>query len=204
MTQSAGSLLCPRCHLPLHAGRAAGESLFGCGACGGIWLDAHGAERLTQALHADALALADSAAQHAAHEVDTAASNLSCPVCQQPLRRRLVERANVELDDCASHGTWFDRNELQTVARTLVAARAYGGGGAPAAAPAKPNATKPQHASVDHDDALEAATEVATYAAIATVDGESVAAGAEIAAEAGGGLLEGAFSLLGGLFDALD
>ena len=87
MNQPSGSLLCPRCQLPLHLGQAGGESLSGCAACGGIWLDSHGSARLTQALTTDALALADSAAQGAYHQADTLAADLPCPVCRQPLVR---------------------------------------------------------------------------------------------------------------------
>jgi Zn-finger nucleic acid-binding protein len=192
--------LCPRCHVQLHAGHTRNECLWGCANCGGVWLDSHASQRLTQALDAEALSLADAAARHAAERVDTSAKDLACPVCEQPLVRRHVDRANVELDDCAEHGTWFDANELQTVARAMAAARAYGGGGpglspgggAPAATAQLRPQSKTRSAIDKTNRALETTADVAAVGAAVAID----------SADVGGGLLD-AFSFLGDLFDVL-
>ncbi len=101
--------------------------VHGCASCGGLWLDNAGSQRVTSVLCSATLAAADAAAQAATHQPDTRIADVPCPVCRRPMVRRHVDRARVDLDDCGEHGTWFDRGELQTVARSVAAARAYGG-----------------------------------------------------------------------------
>ncbi|WP_394829311.1 zf-TFIIB domain-containing protein [Pendulispora albinea] len=42
-----------------------------------------------------------------------------CPVCASHLRRITVDQTTIEIDLCDQHGTWFDRNEFQAVAKWL-------------------------------------------------------------------------------------
>src|SRR5262249_40668894 len=44
------------------------------------------------------------------------AGPLACPECRAPLARGTLPGTSLELDACASHGTWFDRGELRVVA----------------------------------------------------------------------------------------
>ncbi len=125
MVQS--SLHCPRCRVALQPREVAGHVVHGCPACGGLWLDVAGSNRVTTVLCSATLAAADEASRVATHSPDTQLPDLPCPVCSQPMTRRHVDRARVDLDDCPQHGTWFDRGELQTVARSVAAVRAYGG-----------------------------------------------------------------------------
>lgn len=42
---------------------------------------------------------------------------LSCPMCNELMRRKLfVERSGVVVDECPSHGTWFDAGEITRAA----------------------------------------------------------------------------------------
>jgi hypothetical protein len=44
---------------------------------------------------------------------------LACPACAEPMLRTRVARAEVELDTCARHGTWYDRDEMGRVAAAI-------------------------------------------------------------------------------------
>jgi hypothetical protein len=43
-----------------------------------------------------------------------------CPLCSNPMRTYVVLGTDVEVDACDTHGTWFDRGELQTLIRELM------------------------------------------------------------------------------------
>src|SRR5688572_33332919 len=106
------SVTCPRCQGALHVGSTKSGPMYGCGVCGGIWLDRAMSERLTRALDSDTLALADAASRHARAQVDLAHA-LGCPRCGTLLARHAVPDAGVHLDSCSAHGTWLDRDALQ-------------------------------------------------------------------------------------------
>ena len=188
--------------------------MHGCGQCGGVWLDNASSQRLTNALCDHTVSLADKigrAAPGAPHQ-----GPAHCPVCQHQLRVTRVSRAQVEIDVCDSHGAWFDRDELQTVARAFAVDRAYlgpnaaavgvgaaavgaGALGAAAVAQDPSIAQRAQRAVEEHGGtAAEVGVEALDF-----VDAGDVAEGAGIAAEAAGGIAEGAFELLGGIFSSL-
>ncbi len=106
---------CPRCKAPLFEGNAHGVKLLGCGICGGIFLDNEGSTRITRAPDAVIAHLAKRAKERAVMTtIDVSPKDLPCPACTAPMRRVLA-RGFVEIDYCASHGTWFDRGELNRV-----------------------------------------------------------------------------------------
>jgi len=92
--------------------------LDGCGSCGGIWVDNDGSRRIVQSLDTAVANLALRASEHATARPDTSRAGLPCPSCAQPLRRVRISRAEVDVDICDAHGTWFDRDELTSVAGT--------------------------------------------------------------------------------------
>ncbi|MBI3272740.1 MAG: zf-TFIIB domain-containing protein [Planctomycetes bacterium] len=125
MTSQPRSRSCPRCAVPLLAGRPPYAEVFACGRCGGVWLPRAWAERLAKGLPADLLVLADAAGRRApVREVDTAPADLPCPSCAQAMARTRIPPAAVDVDVCARHGTWLDRGELHAIARALAAAAA--------------------------------------------------------------------------------
>jgi Zn-finger nucleic acid-binding protein len=197
------TISCPRCRVALHVGSTKNGPMYGCGHCGGIWLNREMSERLARALDSDTLALADSAAQHARARVDTAAA-LTCPSCGRSLVRRTVANARVEVDACPNHGTWFDRDELQKVARAFAAGRAYGvplaaGAVAGGAALAVGAAGAAEQRVNQNEEGAETGIEIA---------GDALEAGLEVAdaAEGASGALElagGAFEILGGILEGI-
>jgi Zn-finger nucleic acid-binding protein len=111
---SAAANPCPRCKASLFPGDAHGVRLLGCGVCGGIFLDNVGSTRIVSAHDEKIADMAERARMRAATAVDTRPADLPCPSCAAPMRR-VNARGVVEIDICASHGTWFDGGELNRV-----------------------------------------------------------------------------------------
>lgn len=220
MTHQVAHMCCPRCRVSLFVGATPAGPMHGCGTCGGVWLDSAASQRLTQALCDHTIALADQLA-HAAPGAGHPAGAV-CPVCQAQLAVTRVSRAQVEVDVCAAHGAWFDRNELQVVARAFAVDRAYSGGGGAAAgvggvalagaagiatvgavgaAAAMQDPALTERARRVVDEHGETAVEVGVEA-LDFVDAADVVEGAGVAAELGGGIAEGALELLGGIFSS--
>jgi Zn-finger nucleic acid-binding protein len=150
-------LQCPRCHLMLFVGTASGAAVHACGRCGGLWLDAQASARVERTHCAETMRLAESASKSAALPIDTAPM-LACPVCHMPLSRTRIAQAWLDVDRCAAHGTWFDRDELARVARAL-SIPAVGdwrhAAPPPVAAPSYPRSH--HHDDADDDDAITGA-----------------------------------------------
>jgi Zn-finger nucleic acid-binding protein len=124
-------LACPHCRHALHDGAHAGVSFHACQTCGGVWLDNQASHAVAR--HADAMLL--SLVERIASQAAPFASLVerpACPVCSTALARARV--AEIEVDVCNMHGTWFDREELHAVARVFEsdrAAKARAGAAAP-------------------------------------------------------------------------
>ncbi len=176
------ALPCPRCHVPLYVGGAAGATVHACGGCGGVWLDSASARRIAEHLPPDAIRLAQVASHHARHGVDTA-SAAHCPVCTRPMTRTPVAMARVEIDVCGAHGTWYDRHELEAIAQAMAQTRWR------ASAPAPPQGYPPQpQGHSPHQQQQSHFQDAAT--------GVAVAVGTEAAAE-------GAFWIVGSILEAI-
>jgi Zn-finger nucleic acid-binding protein len=118
----AAGLPCPYCSRRLVETRVHDVALFGCGACGGIWMDNDAGKRLEA--HPDAAIedLAESAWESPAAQTarkfraDAGPRQLACPVCATPLSRE-AGPGGAKLDRCVAHGVWFDGHELTVVVR---------------------------------------------------------------------------------------
>ena len=107
--------VCPRCGNEGVFPAQAGELLLqGCGACGGVWMDDVSVRSLIAKPNQEAVRLSNLAKDHATETVSVEAS-LRCPVCTEPMGHHDFPKANLRLDQCAQHGTWFDRGELPTL-----------------------------------------------------------------------------------------
>lgn len=113
------ALGCPRCHTAMYVGAAEGHAVHGCGTCGGVWLDSVVSARVIEVTCEAALGLADNVARSVPARTDEPPQHaLHCPVCQASMATTRVATAWLDVDCCAEHGTWYDRGELQRVART--------------------------------------------------------------------------------------
>lgn len=116
-------LVCPHCGCTLSAGRAASTTVHGCASCGGVWLDNMASQKLVSAVDPSVLSLADAASRMASMPFPPHEARPRCPVCRGDLQPVRLEAVGVALDTCNLHGTWFDRGELQAVARSFAATR---------------------------------------------------------------------------------
>lgn len=189
---------CPRCGARMFRASATSVTMCACGACGGAFLDNTATSRLMSLVPDDALALAEGVDAHARHAVERAAA-VACPVCRRPMTRVHVKAAGVDVDTCSAHGTFYDREELVTVARACKRARVArplaGGaavvGAATVAAVAIAHGQQPAARNVD-TDAVEVAADVAEVAVDVASDG---------VLELAGELIGGLFELIGALSD---
>lgn len=110
---------CPACRGPLRAAPLRWNVLT-CDACGGVWADRAAADRIANVVDHDLLIVGREAAKRA-EVVAIGSESRACPVCAKPLARMKV--ADVSLDMCAEHGTWYDRDELGRVSRNRDHAR---------------------------------------------------------------------------------
>lgn len=118
MSVAVSQLPCPRCHAALYVGSTSHVTLHGCGGCGGVWLGKACVQQLMQKMPADALQLAQRASAGARHAAHTGAP-AHCPVCRKVMQRTTAAAARVELDTCAEHGTWYDRDEILAITAAL-------------------------------------------------------------------------------------
>jgi Zn-finger nucleic acid-binding protein len=115
---------CPRCRIALSIGRTGDFEAHGCGRCGGVWLD-NGALGLLSGAKADsdashrALKLARFLSSGAVTSADTEPDDLPCPNCREAMLRTRMHDAWIDVDLCPEHGTWFDRGEVDSFARSL-------------------------------------------------------------------------------------
>lgn len=110
---------CPSCRKLMSEARVGTLSLSECTACSGVWVSARSFEQLcadreaqTAVLHGGALR-----GQTGADVVaETRVRYRPCPSCRKLMNRvKFASGANVVLDICREHGTFFDRDELHRV-----------------------------------------------------------------------------------------
>lgn len=157
---------CPRCAVGMYVGKTpAGADMWGCGRCGGVWLDNATAKHVVDSVCEATLHMARSAAQAAAAPSQPGTQTLPCPVCRQPMAPTKIQAAWLDIDVCATHGTWYDHGELEKVAR---ATKRQMGDWRSQPKPAPPMTMNPQPAAASaafmDDDTAEIVTDVAIEA----------------------------------------
>jgi Zn-finger nucleic acid-binding protein len=122
---------CPDCGIGLFQAPAGEIHVWGCGRCGGQWLDNEGCRQLvsgnlsprarelaTQASHRGRARGADDDEGSYRTAAAAARDARACPFCRHVLTPH-VTASGVELDVCAAHGTWFDPFELLKIAHQI-------------------------------------------------------------------------------------
>ncbi len=200
-------LLCPRCQQALFAGETRGNTIHGCGQCGGVWLDRNTSAKVIDSACQATIQLSQQAAQNRQREVDDGGQHqLKCPVCQQTMRTQRRANAWLDVDEC-EHGVWYDSGELERVARAakrgpgadwrtqnnhgkaFAVAAAAGGTAAVGTAAV---------AGVQHGLIGDVAENMAAGAASSTVGDVALEFAGDAAAEIA---FEGLFALIGSFFD---
>lgn len=116
---------CPHCRQPMLQLQGVEGVLAGCKGCGGVWLDNVLSRRAAETPMSGPVqefvsslgAGFSSAAAPASNGRDAAKAKRSCPVCHAALKPVRVRDPEMTVDICASHGTFFDRYELDALHR---------------------------------------------------------------------------------------
>jgi len=201
-TLEASRYSCPRCRshnyeAPLFHRAAGGVGLNGCGACGGVFLAPACARKLSEALPDEAIRLSSSAGSAARYHADTS-PKLHCPVCAKEMQRIKAARAGVDLDVCALHGTFYDREEIEKVAAAIRGSGWHGAGAGAAVAGGAAVGVVGGAALAAH---LASPPPAVGNSALDIAGGVAETAG-EVALEVGAEVvLEGLFAVLGSIFD---
>jgi Zn-finger nucleic acid-binding protein len=113
----ARDLNCPRCEAHLFQVQAEELAGDGCARCGGIWLKGvKSVDALAPRVPA-AKALGQLVSERCAGDPTIRLQDrIACPECGARLTRMLA--GDVDVDVCAAHGIWFDRNELPRAVAT--------------------------------------------------------------------------------------
>ncbi len=120
---------CPRCKEPLVLSTSEKSSFYQCTACAGLWLDRENFETLLAKREADAEPRPKALPGHLPKSVFPVFShkelhqresdpqvNLRCPTCRRVMaRKRFAHYSAVYIDECFSHGFWFDEGEIQEI-----------------------------------------------------------------------------------------
>jgi Zn-finger nucleic acid-binding protein len=109
-------LRCPHCKKRMVQVRVVEVELWGCGGCGGIWIENASARNVLANPEAIFAELAERAG-HNARNRGSRDQRPSCAGCPAVLDR--IRMHGIDLDVCADHGTWFDAFELKTLVEKL-------------------------------------------------------------------------------------
>jgi Zn-finger nucleic acid-binding protein len=109
---ASSELVCPACNGSLRAAHAT-YGVLSCDACGGVWTDAAATEALRTSSAGEITSVAKDVAAHAEGPLPADKPRRRCPVCRHHLRKSTI--ADVQIDSCSTHGTWFDRGEVEAI-----------------------------------------------------------------------------------------
>lgn len=107
---TGGGRGCPRCNVALEVRESEGVIVAVCPSHHGLFVTQAALRAVKGApAAAQALDVLDRGAANRANDDD---ASLACPTCGETMSRKTVGR-DVEVDVCATHGTWFDSGELR-------------------------------------------------------------------------------------------
>lgn len=112
MTSVSSGLVCPACNGSLSPAHAT-YGVLACSACGGVWTDQASTDALRTSSDGAITSVAKDVAAHAEGPMPADRPRRRCPECRHHLRKSTI--AGVTIDACSSHGTWFDRGEVEAI-----------------------------------------------------------------------------------------
>lgn len=113
----AAGLGCPRCGEGLLEYTDGDIRLLRCGSKHGVWASNAVSTRIVQARLPELVVREMAALDGEARFLHDPRDPIVCPQCEGPLATTWVPSAQLHVDVCAEHGTWFDAGELERVAR---------------------------------------------------------------------------------------
>ena len=111
MNASSGRV-CPACNGLMRTAHAT-YGVLACDTCGGVWTDAAATEALRTSSDGEITSVAKDVAAHAEGPTREDHRKRRCPECRHHLRKITI--ASVQIDSCSTHGTWFDRGEVEAI-----------------------------------------------------------------------------------------
>jgi Zn-finger nucleic acid-binding protein len=112
--------LCPRCQIGMNVVIVGTTSLLECGQCEGIWVDAESLQQISDDREKQAFVSATPSALNDPLQLEKTIRYVPCPVCHELMNRvQFAQCSHVIVDVCSSHGTWFDKDELQRGVRFI-------------------------------------------------------------------------------------
>ena len=114
----AKDLSCPRCTLAMETVTIGATMLRECPKCQGLWVDTASFEHICaeRERQVAVLGMAPCAGVPVSMGIEERVRYLPCPECRKLMNRvNFAGYSNVIVDVCKSHGTWFDRDELNRV-----------------------------------------------------------------------------------------
>ncbi len=105
---------CPRCRTPLEIHRQHEEEYDICPRCGGLWLDRdefHRATRPSMVFREETFR-----EEYRRKGLEDPSTYVPCVRCGKIMNRRNFGKiSGVLIDECGSHGTWLDADELEKI-----------------------------------------------------------------------------------------
>ncbi|MGE0323622.1 MAG: zf-TFIIB domain-containing protein [Polyangiaceae bacterium] len=106
---------CPSCTAQLFPGKTSSGRVWGCGNCGGIWLDLANSAAIASGKGNEVSQLARRVAGNAAQRPKVGRAPRKCSVCDKPMGMTHVLQGRFSVDACALHGTFFDAGEVEAI-----------------------------------------------------------------------------------------
>lgn len=111
---------CPRCSIEMRSLLVGDTLLRECPACSGLWVDADALDRICSDSQCQTSLLGKSNPIKASGEMEKSIRYLPCPACRKLMNRVNFARcSSVVVDVCRTHGTWFDKHELQRIVQFI-------------------------------------------------------------------------------------
>ncbi|MCA9629339.1 MAG: zf-TFIIB domain-containing protein [Myxococcales bacterium] len=151
---SASPEHCPGCGYRLFGARTSNGFIWGCGHCGGVWLDLANCKTLAAGSNTEVVEMAKRAAGNARLRGQDAKVPRACPVCDERMHMTPILGGIRTVDACPQHGSFFDPGEIQELHRSF---DAY------ANKPARQTHLTPSRRDWNHTPATDA--ELAAFAA---------------------------------------
>ena len=112
---------CPRCKAALRAREIATTTVIECTSCGGLWLDEHDFDAITEDADKQDLATRELQSRPPPPSADGhPVRYIPCVVCGElMMRRNYASISGVVIDVCRDHGIWLDHSELDKILRFI-------------------------------------------------------------------------------------
>ncbi len=106
--------LCPRCQFAMKTVNVGTNMLLECSQCEGIWVDTDTLQQVSSDREKQGFVSPSPSALNQPLQPEATIRYVPCPVCHELMNRvQFAQCSHIIVDVCSSHGTWFDKDELQ-------------------------------------------------------------------------------------------